>query len=160
MFGDLEPLLAWKDMVCVVIKASRRAKESWSDEWNVSLSGRRALLEELCGQHDLFPDSSTAKTLPKAEMTDTAKQTACVVSETLHVCHERQQNFLTHLCLISFRLKATKWIKHTKKERRRISFMQFVLHDSTSLISSLNCVTFSLFCFGFFLLVFFLLTGE
>lgn len=75
-----------------------------------SLSGRRALLEGTCGQHDLFPDSSTAKTLPKAEMTDTAKQTACVVSETLHVCHERQQNFLTCLCLISFRLKANEYI--------------------------------------------------
>lgn len=96
--------------VCVVIKASRRARGVLVRWMKQSLSGRRALLEGTCGQHDLFPDSSTAKTLPKAEMTDMAKQTACVVSETLHVCHERQQNFLTHLCLIFFRLKANEYI--------------------------------------------------
>lgn len=75
-----------------------------------SLSGRRALLYGTCGQHDLFPDSSTAKTLPKAEMTDTTQAVCLAVSETFHVCHERQQNFLTHLCLISFRLKANEYI--------------------------------------------------
>lgn len=46
MFGDMEPLLAWKDMVCVVIKASRRAQGvliRWMKPkpfWQASSSGR------------------------------------------------------------------------------------------------------------------------
>lgn len=148
MFGDLEPLVAWKDHVWWS-KLVEEHKESWSDGWNESLSGRRALLEGTCGQHDLFPDSSTAKTLPKAEMTDTAKQTACVVSETLHVFHERQQNFLTHLCLISFRSKATKWIKYTKNSED-VSDLSSLFYMTQHLLFHLSTVLhFHCFVLGF-----------
>lgn len=49
MFGDMEPLLAWKDMcgVCVVIKASREHKESWSDGWNKAFLAGELFWKEL-----------------------------------------------------------------------------------------------------------------